>query len=429
MKSMRLLTEPRFGPFFWTGFWGAFNDNCFKNALVILIAYRAATESESGLWVNVASALFILPFFLFSPLAGQIADKYEKSFLVRWIKIAEILIMSLAAIGFFFDNTSFLIFVLFLMGAQSTFFGPIKYSLLPQALKPHELVAGNAMVELGTFVSILIGTIAGGLVIAKFPDWIGATVIAFAILGYLHSRGIPEFAIAAPDHKISFEFWGEIKRLSRIAAEDKLIQVSIFAISWFWFYGAVFLAQIPNFTKFFVGGSETVGTLFLAVFSISIGLGALICEVFSKGQVRLPFVMIGAAGMSVFAADLSLLEYTPGQQLLTLHQYLSFESQTFLKMRILIDLFFIGMFGSFYTLPLYTLIQSRSRVEARSRLIAWLNIVNSLFIVASAVFAILLYKLGLNTIQIFMVTAAMNVAVAFSVWWSRPEFSFFRSQK
>jgi len=427
MQSIKLMTEKRFGPFFWTGFWGAFNDNCFKNALVILIAYRAASEAESGLWINIASALFILPFFLFSPLAGQIADKYEKAYLVRQVKLAEIAIMTMAAVGFYLDNHYFLIFVLFLMGAQSTFFGPIKYSLLPQALSEKELISGNAMVELGTFVSILLGTIAGGLIIAKIPNGIGICVIIIAILGYLHSRGIPKSIISAPNHKISFDFWGEIKRLAIMSSEDKLIQTSIFAISWFWFFGAVFLAQIPNFTKFFIGGGETVGTLFLAVFSVSIGLGALICEAFSKGQVKLPFVMIGAAGMSVFSIDLSLIDYMPQPNVLIgLREYLTFTGEH--HSRVLIDLFFIGMFGSFYTLPLYTLVQQRSLPERRSRLIAWLNIVNSLFIVSSAVIAIMLYKLGLNTTQIFLFVGAMNVFVALTIWWKRPEFSFFRSR-
>jgi MFS family permease len=427
MKSFALMSEKRFGPFFWTGFWGAFNDNCFKNALVILIAYRAASESESGLWVNVASALFILPFFIFSPIAGQIADRFEKSFLIRTIKQAEIAIMVLAAFGFYLDNHYYLIFVLFLMGMHSTFFGPIKYSLLPQALSKEELISGNAMIELGTFISILMGTILGGLVISKAPDWVGVCVIGVATIGYMHSRGIPSYPISAPNHKLNFEFWGEVKRLCTMASEDKLIQTSIFAISWFWFFGAIFLAQIPNFTKFFVGGSETVGTLFLAAFSISIGIGALICETFSKGQVKLPFVMIGAVGMTVFSIDLSAHDYAPQAQLFGLRQY--FDHSVGLHLRILIDLFFIGMFGSFYTLPLYTLIQQRGSAERRSRLIAWLNIVNSLFIVASAIFAILLYKLGLKTTQIFLVSGIVNILVATAIWWIQPEFSFFRSKK
>lgn len=413
------MKERRFAPFFWTQFFGAFNDNLYKNALVILIAYRAASETESGFWVNIASGLFILPFFLFSPLAGQIADKFEKSMLIRIIKFAEIVIMTLGTIALLTGDKVFLISVLFLMGAQSAFFGPIKYSILPQSLKDDELVGGNAMVELGTFVAILTGTIAGGVLISEAPQWAGPAVITFAVLGYLTSRKIPEAPSSIPDLKIKLSFWSEIREMWRLARHERSIHLSILGISWFWFYGAIFLSQIPNFTKYFIGGGESVGTLFLAIFSLSIGIGSLICEKLSHEDIELGLVPFGAFGMSVFALDLYFNSYNPPSTLITFREFFVGGWHNW---RVAIDLAMIGLFGSFYTLPLYALIQKRSAPENRSRLIAWLNIVNSLFIVASAGVAIGLYSFGLNTVEIFATVAILNFLVGTYIFFLIPEF-------
>ncbi len=422
-SSFGLLKEKRFGPFFWTQFLGAFNDNLFKNGLVILLAYRATTEGEGGFWINLALGLFILPFFIFSPIAGQIADKYEKAKIIRIVKVAEILIMTLGAVGFWINNNIFLIFILFLMGVHSTFFGPIKYSILPQNLKQNELVAGNAMIELGTFLAILIGTIAGGVLVEYNVHVLSFAIIGVAILGYLTSRSVPKVPIADPNLKFNYNFFSEIGALLKIAREERSVHLSILGISWFWFYGATFLSQLPNFTKYFVGGSGSVGTLLLAIFSLSIGVGSIVCEKLSKEDIELGLVPFGAFGMSVFALDLFFIKYQmPNGQLLTAGSF--FKHMTFSQARIVVDLALIGVFGSFYIVPLYALIQKRGNPAHRSRLIAWLNIDNSFFIVGSTILSMGLYMLHFNTIQIFAIVAGLNFIVSLYIFLLIPEFLF-----
>ena len=286
-----LLKERRFAPFFWTQFLGAGNDNIYKNALVIFVAYHAArlTAVDANTLVNLAAAVFIAPFILFSATAGQLADKFEKSRLIRFIKLFEIAIMTLGLMGFWWRNLTLLFVALALMGVHSTLFGPVKYAILPQHLKTDELVGGNGLVEMGTFVAILLGTIVGGLLVAVDPNgpvMAGAAAVAVAIAGWLVSRAIPLTPAVAPNLAINWNPFTETWRNLRFAQGNRVVWLSMLGISWFWFYGATYLTQFANFTKDVLGGDEHVVTLLLAMFSVGIGAGSLLCERLSGHKVE-----------------------------------------------------------------------------------------------------------------------------------------------
>ena len=423
-NQFALLRQRRFGPFFWTQFLGAGNDNIYKNALVIFVAFQAATLTalSSNDLVNVAAAVFIAPFMLFSATAGQIADKFEKSRLIRFIKIFEIAIMIVGAIGFYRRDLVILFAALGLMGVHSTLFGPVKYAILPQHLRKDELIGGNGLVEMGTFVAILLGEIIGGLVIAIKPDGpviAGATAIAVAIAGYLVSRRIPETPAVAPNLEINWNPFTETWSNLRFAQGNRVVWLSMLGISWFWFYGATFLTQFANYTKDVLGGDEHVATLMLAIFSVGIGVGSLLCERLSGRKVELGLVPFGSIGLSLFAIDLYFASRgLAPQSLAGVGAFLGKPAHW----RIIADLILIGMFGGFYIVPLYALIQERSEPAYRSRIIAANNILNALFMVASAGMAIGLLKAGLSIPQLFMVTGVMNAVVALFIYLLVPEF-------
>src|SRR3981081_2314184 len=348
-SQFQLLRERRFAPFFWTQFLGARNDHVYKNALVIFVAFQAATLTaiSSNDLVNIAAAVFIAPFMLFSATAGQLADKYEKSRLIRFIKLFEIGIMVVGAIGFYRRDLVLLFLALGLMGVHSTIFGPVKYAILPQTLRSDELVGGNGLIEMGTFVAILLGEIVGGLVIAIKPDgplYAGATAIAIAVAGYAVSRGIPKTPAVAPALRINWNPFTETWKNLRFAHGNRVVWLSMLGISWFWFYGATFLTQFPNFTKDVLGGDEHVATLLLAVFSVGIGVGSLLCERMSGRKVEIGLVPFGSIGLSIFAVDLYFA--TPGLMPADAVGALAFLQQPG-SWRVAADLVLIGVFGGF----------------------------------------------------------------------------------
>jgi 1-acyl-sn-glycerol-3-phosphate acyltransferase len=423
-SQFQLLRERRFAPFFWTQFLGAGNDNLYKNALIIFVAYQAAslTSLSSNDLVNLAAGLFILPFVLLSATAGQLADKFEKSRLIRWIKLFEIAIMVIGLTGFWHQNLLLLFVALALMGVHSTLFGPVKYAILPQHLKPTELIGGNGLVEMGTFVAILLGTIAGGVVVAAKPDgplYAGGVAIAVAVAGYLVSRGIPLTPAVAPGLGINWNPFTETWKNLRFAQGNRVVWLSMLGISWFWFYGATFLTQFPNFTKDVLGGDEHVATLLLAIFSVGIGAGSLLCERMSGRKVEVGLVPFGSMGLSLFAVDLWLASRGLHPTALTgIDGFLAVHAHW----RVAADLVLLGMFGGFYIVPLYALIQERSEPAFRSRIIAANNILNAIFMVASAGIAVGLLKAGLSIPQLFLVTGVMNAAVAVYIYFLVPEF-------
>jgi len=429
-SQFALLRKGRFLPYFITQFLGAFNDNVYKNALISMIAFigvnsmaQSDVEDSSATLINIAAGVFILPFFLFSALSGQIADKYEKSLLIRRIKLAEVAMMCFAAVAFYLQNVVFLIAVLFLLGAQSTFFGPIKYGILPQHLKPTELVGGNGIVEMGTFLAILLGTIVGTQLIT-LPGTMGAIavsalIILVALVGYFASCRIPVALATDPDLKINFNPVTETWRLIKYTKKNRVIFQSILGISWFWMLGAIYLAQFPVFARDVLGGTASVVSLLLAFFSIGIGIGSALCERLSDHRVEIGLVPFGAIGITLFGID--LYAATPlvplGQDLgaIAFMQY----GQSW---RILLDIFAIGLFGGLYIVPLYALIQQVSKPDRLSRAIACNNILNALFMVGSALLALLLFALGFSIAQLFLVAALLNALVALYIFTLVPEF-------
>jgi 1-acyl-sn-glycerol-3-phosphate acyltransferase len=418
-----LLRTRRFAPFFWTQTLGAFNDNVFKNALVILVTFGIAglSQDQINLYVNLAAGLFILPFFLFSATAGQLAEKHEKSRLIRWIKLAEIGIMALGVAGLYSGSVPFLLGVLFLLGAQAAVFGPVKYSILPQALHPSELVTGNAWVEAATFLAILLGTMLGGWLIARSFGVAGVSVvvIASAVLGWLAARGIPTAPATAPGLAINWNPVTETWRNLAFMRTNRTVFLSVLGISWFWFYGATFLAQLPNWVKLNLGGNEQVVTVLLTVFSLGVGLGSLLCEKLSGHKVEIGLVPLGSIGLSLFGADLYFA--APGAATVTGLGASAWLDQAG-SVRVLVDLAMVGIAGGLFIVPLYALIQTRSEASHRSRIIAGNNILNAAFMVVSALLAIVLLGAGFNIPQLFLAAAILNAGVAIFIYTLVPEF-------
>jgi 1-acyl-sn-glycerol-3-phosphate acyltransferase len=425
MSVKMIFGKGRFWPLFWVQFFGALNDNFFKNALVFLITFQGITlfGMESQSLVSLASGIFILPYFIFSPISGQLADKYEKSRIVQYTKILEITIMIVASVGFFLEEYSLLMVVLFLMGTQSALFGPVKYSMIPELVEEEELIQGNAYVELGTFLAILIGTIAGGLVVAlpNASPWIGGGILSFAAIGYMISLFLQPVSIANPDLKLEVNPLPTMKHLWKIIREQEAIFNSVFAISWFWFIGAGILSVLPIYCKDYLFVGEEVVTAFLAMFTLGIALGSIVCEKLCYGRVEIGLVPIGSLGLSLFLADLSLVSpvwVVPDMELLTLTQFLELPN----SIRLLVDFFLMSIFGGVFIVPLYTLLQERSRAEVRSQVIAANNIVNAVFMVASSLALIGFYASDLSLSQIFLTLSLMNIAVALYIYTVVPEF-------
>jgi len=411
-SQFRLLAERRFGPFFGVQFLGAMNDNVFKQALVILLAYQTAsfTAMSSDTLQNLAQALFIVPFFLFSATAGQLADKYEKSRLITLTVALELGVMLLGAAGLFMKSLPLLLAALFLGGLQSALFGPVKYAILPQQLREAELVGGNALVETGTAIAILAGMVLGGWMIAQ-PGWgvagVAGVTCALSAAGIVVSRFIPKAPPPDPALAINPNVAQETWRIMRFAAENRTVWLSILGISWFWFYGAMLVTQFPNLVRNVLHGSEQAVTLLLVVFSIGIGAGSLLCERLSGHKVELGLVPFGSIGLTLFVIDLGIA---------------TADGPAHAQWRVLADLLLIGIFGGFYIVPLYALVQSRSERTHRSRIIAANNILNALFIVAAAGMSIVLLGAGLTIPQLFVVSALMNAAVALYIYTLVPEF-------
>jgi hypothetical protein len=422
-NQFRLLLERRFGPFFLAQLLGAFNDNVYKNSLVILVAYHAATYSslDPNLLTNAAAGIFILPFLLFSASAGQIADKYEKSAIIRVIKAIEIGIMLIAGAGLLLQSLPLLFAALFLLGLHSTFFGPVKYAILPQALTPAELTGGNGLVEMGTFVAILAGTLVAGVLVALGGGtaWVSALILIISVLGFLASLAIPKAPAAAASLAFDWNPLRETWSNLRFAKQNRPVFLSLLGISWFWFYGAMFLSQFPNYSKLVLGGNEHVVTLLLALFSVGVAVGSLLCERLSGHKVEIGLVPFGSIGLSVFAIDLFFA--TPGSVAHTdvgAWQFLMEPG----AWRVALDLLLIGMFGGFYIVPLYALIQTRCLPSHRSRVIAANNILNALFMVVAAGLAVVALKAGMTIPQLLLLTGALNAAVALYIYTLVPEF-------
>ncbi len=420
-----LLKTRRFLPFFLTQACGALNDNVFKNALAVLIAFQGSQLAglNTDQVINLSAGLFILPFFLFSAMVGQFADKLEKSRQIRRIKILEIIIMLTAALGFYLENIALLLTVLFMLGLQSTLFSPIKFSLMPQVLKTEELVGGNGLVETGTFVSILLGTALGAYFVA-IPDtgtWIITGIcLTVAVIGYLSSRFIPTLEPTAPELKINWNPISETWRILSKLAESRVLLNSVLGMSWFWFFGATVLVQIPSYTLNVLGGASSVTAGILTMFIIGISTGSLLCHKLSGGRVEIGLVPLGAIGMTLFGIDLFFASPTaPLGENLSLGAFISMPQ----VWRILFDMIMLGIFGGFFIVPLFALVQDRSPPERRARVIAANSIVNALFMVIAAITALVLLGNGFTIPHLFLITAILNALVSIYIFCLVPEFT------
>ena len=422
-NQFALLRQRRFAPFFWTQFAGAANDNLFKFAFTVMVTYQLSVSwlqpAMAGL---VIGALFILPFLLFSATSGQLTDKYDKTKMIRFVKNLEIAIMLVAAGGFIAGNVPTLLLCTFLMGVHSTLFGPVKFAYLPQVLSERELTGGNGMVEMGTFVAILLGNVAGGLLVA-LPG-IGHTTVAVAcvvaaLVGRAVAQFIPPVPATDPGLTINWNPITETWRNLQLARQNVVVFRSLLGISWMWFFGAVFLSQFPSFAKEVLHGNEQVASLLLVVFSIGIGIGSLLCEVLSRRHVEIGLVPLGAIGMSVFSIDLYFAARSlPQSEIMGLGAFLA-QSQHW---RVMLDLALLSLFAGLYSVPMYALIQMRSQPTHRARIIAANNILNALFMIASSVIAGALLGAGFTVPQIFLFTGLANAVVAFYIFMLVPEY-------
>lgn len=423
--SHNIFKDKTFLPFFVTQFLGAFNDNLFKNTLIIMLTYQLTKHSE--LLINVSALLFILPFFLFSALGGQLGDKLEKSSLIRKIKLAEVFIMIIGSLFFLFEITYGLIFVLFLMGTQSALFGPVKYSILPQHLHKDNLLKGNAFVETGTFIAILMGTIFAG-VILQFDELskyiISGSVIVFSLLGYLSSHFIPKGEPNNKDLKINYNIFSEtFSMIGRLKEQRISVSRSILGISWFWFLGAVLMTQFPIYTKEFLHSGENVVILLLTLFSIGIGIGSILSEKLTDGDIELGLVPIGALGLTsgivyLYFSTLNLVFPPNLNDMLTVSELFSLGG----SFHIVASILMIGVFGGFYTVPLYTIVQMRTKESERSRVISVNNIINALFMVVSAIYSIIMLKY-FTVIELLLSIAILNVFISVYIFTIVPEFA------
>ena len=433
-NQFALLRQRRFAPFFWTQFLGAANDNLFKFAFTVLVTYQLQLQwlppALAGL---VIGALFILPFLLFSATAGQLADKYDKTLLIRFVKTLEIGIMALAAWGFYAINVPALLSCVFLLGVHSTLFGPVKFAYLPQHLSERELTGGNGMVEMGTFVAILLGNVVGGLLIAV-PE-VGAHQVAvacglLALLGRVTAQWVPASPATDATLKINWNPVSETWRNLKLAHGNLVVFRSLLGISWMWFFGAAFLSNFPAFAKEVLHGNEQVASLLLVVFSLGIATGSLLCETLSRRHVEIGLVPLGALGMSVFAVDLYFASRgLPPSATLTITQFIAQPALTVREfvahapnVRVMADLALLSLFAGLYSVPMYALIQLRSQPTHRARIIAANNILNALFMIASSLLAGLMLKAGAAVPQVFLAIGLANAVVAFYIFMLVPEY-------
>lgn len=421
-----LLGQRRFAPFFWTQFLGAGNDNLFKFALTVLVTYQLQVSwLEPKMAGLVIGALFITPFMLLSATAGQWADKYDKARMMRAVKLLEIAIMAVAAVGFWQAQVGLLLLCVLLMGVHSTLFGPVKYAYLPQHLSPQELTGGNGMVEMGTFVAILLGNVGGGLIMGMGEGGghvAAMACLALAVLGWVVSLRIPSSPSSSPNLVLNWNPVSETWRNLQLARQYPSVFRSLLGISWMWFFGAVFLAQFPSFAKDVLGGDTHVASLLLVVFSVGIAIGSLLCETLSRRHVEIGLTPIGAIGMTVFAFDLYLatrgMAHVSGQPLLTVGQFVAQSAHW----RVMADLALLAFSAGIYSVPMYALIQLRAQPSHRARIIAANNILNAVFMVVSSLFAGALLASGASIPAVFGATAVLNVLVVGYVFWLMPEY-------
>ncbi len=422
-NQFALLRQRRFAPFFGAQFLGAFNDNLFKTALVTVITFDALhwTNISAGLLNNLIAGLFILPFLLLSATAGQIADKFDKTTVMRTVKLMEIGIMAVAAVGWFTHALWLLVAAVVGMGVHSTLFGPVKHAYLPQHLQQSELIGGNGMVQMGTFVGILTGQLSGAAVVACASNTdfhlIAGACIAVAVIGWLFTLTVPPSAAADPTLMVARNPLAEMMRNLRFSSGNREVFIAMLANSWFWFYGAMLLAQFPVFARDVLHGAPEIFAILLTAFSLGIGAGSLWCEWLSGREIHLGLVPLGALGLTLFGIDFYWASTLPMPSLLIAKQLIGGA-----QFRVLADCFLLGLSGGIYVVPLFALIQTRAERSHLSRTIGGMNILNALFMVVAALTAMMLLAAGLSVPEIFLFTALLNLAMLLLLCFLRREY-------
>jgi 1-acyl-sn-glycerol-3-phosphate acyltransferase len=420
-NQFSLLRERRFLPFFLAQASGAFNDNLFKNALIVLVTYQASTWSRwpPEMLANVAGGLFILPFVLLSGMAGQMSERFDKSRVIKLVKLFEVAIMAMAGVGFAAHHLAMLLGALFLMGVHSTFFAPAKYGLLPELLDAQELVGGNALLEMGTFLAILLGTLAAGVLAARTDiHWVTGAMLLTAVLGFAISLAMPPAVPAAPGQRIDWNPWTSSLDNIRAARASRTVFLSVLGLSWFWFYGALVLVQLPIYCKSVLHASGSLVTLTIVVFSVGVGVGSLLCERLSGHKVEIGLVPFGSIGLTLFALDWVLASPRPPGPISGIPAFLALDG----AWRTLFDLAAIGLFGGFFVVPLNATVQQRARPQTLSRIIGANSILNALFMVGASLLGALGAALGLSVLQLVLIAAVLNAVVAVYIYTLVPEF-------
>jgi MFS family permease len=424
-SQFALLKKRRFLPFFVTQSLSAFNDNVYKQSLILAVLFHISLAGDRLLLVNLCALLFILPFLLFSALGGQLGEKCDKARLMQWLKGSEVVMLALGSLGFLLNSLPLLLMILFAMGTRSALFGPSKYSILPQHLEPRELMGGNALVEMGTFLAILGGTIGAGVLLsqANYAQAVAMSVLLIALLGFFFSLGIPSAPAAMPQLKLDWNIFRQTWVILRMGlGQAPSVSRSLLGNSWFWFVGAIYLTQIPAYAKDYLHGSESMVSLILTLFSVGIALGSLLCGRLSRGHVEPGIVPLGALGLSLFS--ILLYAVTPDATTAVIDTYSGWAALKELSLWPALGCILgLGIFGGFYIVPLYALIQSRTPQEERSRVIAATNILNALLMVCSALMTmVLLSGIGLTIPELFLAVALMNIGVNAFLFTSVPEF-------
>ncbi|MFA0813889.1 MFS transporter [Microbulbifer epialgicus] len=424
-SQFRLMLTRNFSPLFFTQFLGAFNDNVFKSALIVILAFRLA-ESQANLLINLAAGLFILPFFLFCAIAGQLADKFNKTQLIHYIKLVEICVSALGGYALMIGSSTLCLLALFLFGTQSAFFGPIKYAILPQHLKTSELVGANALVGGGTFVAILLGAIIGTLLagITEVGEngvfYLSTVIIISSVSGYLFSCLIPPAPAPSPNLKINLNPVSQVRGILGQTAKKPLVFYALFAISWFWFQGTVYFTQIPSFTKNTLSGNEETVTLLLCIFTGGIFMGSLLCERLSVGRIELGIVPLGAAGVTASGISLYIAStnFIPPVEN-SLKAFVGSEG----AVQILFFIALLGVFGGLYIVPIYAVLQERSSRSRRAQIVSMSNILNAFSgVIAALMGVVFLGIIKLDIPVLFLMISLMNLAFVVYVFAEVPEF-------